>query len=88
MSVPMGGSRVRMEFSALLEQVVALLQKHGRTTYRALQHQFALDEAARTALKATLCYTHLQGVEDACGSCEQKSTGTWGKSKKPARDWR
>jgi hypothetical protein len=54
-----------MDFYAMLDQVVALLHKNGRTTYRALQRQFALDDAARDDLKAELFYTYPQVVDDA-----------------------
>ena len=35
--------RVMMEFYEILEQILALLQRHGRVTYRALKRQFNLD---------------------------------------------
>jgi len=34
-----------MTFYEVLEQVVTLLQRHGRMSYRALTRQFQLDEA-------------------------------------------
>jgi hypothetical protein len=40
-----------MTFYEVLEQVMALLQRHGRASYRTLIRQFALDD---TALKEHL----------------------------------
>ena len=34
-----------MTFYEVLEQVIALLQRHGRVTYRALNGSFNLDDA-------------------------------------------
>jgi hypothetical protein len=41
-----------MDFYEVLDQVVPLLQKHGRMTYRALKLQFHLDDEHLEALKA------------------------------------
>jgi hypothetical protein len=43
-----------MTFYEVLEQVVTLLQRHGRMSYRALTRQFQLDEAYLEDLKAEL----------------------------------
>src|SRR5262252_8912991 len=43
-----------MTFYEVLEQVLALLQQHGRVTYRALKRQFALDDDYIEDLKAEL----------------------------------
>src|SRR5712691_10682601 len=43
-----------MTFYELLEQVVTLLQRHGRMSYRALTRQFQLDEVYLEDLKAEL----------------------------------
>ncbi|HEX9870286.1 MAG TPA: hypothetical protein VGC99_17165 [Candidatus Tectomicrobia bacterium] len=43
-----------MTFYEVLEQVVALLQRHGRLSYRALKRQFQLDDAYLEDLKAEL----------------------------------
>jgi class 3 adenylate cyclase len=43
-----------MTFYELLDQVLALLQRHGRVSYRALQVQFQLDEARLALLKEEL----------------------------------
>src|SRR5262249_23924356 len=43
-----------MDLYEIIDQVVALLQKHGRVTYRALQLQFHLDDEHLEALKDEL----------------------------------
>jgi len=43
-----------MTFYEMLEQVMALLQRHGRLSYRALQVQFALDKERLDLLKEEL----------------------------------
>ena len=43
-----------MDFDAILDQAIAILQRRGRLTYRALQYQFNLDDAGLEALKAEL----------------------------------
>lgn len=45
-----------MTFEELLDHAMALLQRRGRLTYRALQLQFQLDEAYLEALKDELIY--------------------------------
>ena len=54
-----------MTFEDLLDQAVAMLQRHGRLTYRTLQRQFQLDDAALEDLKEQLLYAHPQIVDDA-----------------------
>ena len=49
-----------MTFYEVLEQVVVLLQRHGRISYRALRRQFQLDDAYLEDLKAEL--VEVQGV--------------------------
>jgi hypothetical protein len=46
--------RVRMEFYEILDQILALLQRHRRVTYRALKRQFQLDDAYLEDLKAEI----------------------------------
>ena len=53
-----------MDFYAVLDQVVELLRKRGRVSYRGLSEQFALDEARLEALKAELLYVHSGSVSD------------------------
>src|SRR5919108_4027303 len=43
-----------MTFYEVLEQVIALLQRHGRVSYRALKRQFDLDDVYLEDLKAEL----------------------------------
>ena len=43
-----------MEFYEILEQILALLQRHGRVTYGALKRQFQLDDAYLEDLKAEI----------------------------------
>ena len=43
-----------MKFSEIVAQASALLQRKGRITYRALQREFTLDEAALADLKDEL----------------------------------
>src|SRR5262245_37621043 len=54
-----------MDFYAVLDQVVALLQRRGRVTYNALKLQFHLDDDQLAVLKDELLYAHPQVVEDA-----------------------
>jgi class 3 adenylate cyclase/predicted ATPase len=53
-----------MDFYAMLDQVVSLLQQRGRVTYRALQRQFALDDKTLADLKEELLYAHPQVADD------------------------
>ena len=53
-----------MEFYAILDQIVHLLRRRGRVSYRALQRQFALDDALLADLKAEILYTQHAVVED------------------------
>ena len=43
-----------MTFYEMLEQVIALLQRHGRLSYRALKVQFELDDDRLDLLKEEL----------------------------------
>src|SRR5215831_13706910 len=43
-----------MDFYAILDQVIALLQRHGRLSYRALKVQFELDDERLDLLKEEL----------------------------------
>jgi len=40
-----------MDFVAVLDQVIALLQQRGRLTYSTLKRQFQLDDAALEDVK-------------------------------------
>src|SRR5262245_64070781 len=47
-----------MTFYEVLAQVMTLLQRHGRVSYRALKRQFDLDDAYVEDLKAELVEVH------------------------------
>ena len=54
-----------MGFYEILDQVVDLLRRRGRVTYRALQREFQLDEDTLTDLKDELLYAHPEARDDA-----------------------
>jgi predicted ATPase/class 3 adenylate cyclase len=54
-----------MGFYEILDQVVDLLRRRGRVTYRALQREFQLDETALNDLKDELLYAHPEACDDA-----------------------
>jgi hypothetical protein len=45
-----------MTFEELLDQVLDMLQRRGRVSYRAVQRQFDLDDATLEDVKADLLY--------------------------------
>ena len=47
-----------MTFEEILNQAVAMLQRHGRMTYRALRAQFQLDDDLLDVLKDELLFAH------------------------------
>jgi hypothetical protein len=47
-----------MTFEEILDPAMAMLQPHGRITYRTLQRQFEPDDAALDDLKTQLLYAH------------------------------
>jgi hypothetical protein len=47
-----------MTFEEMLDQALAMLQRRGRVTYRALKLQFSLDDDHLEALKDELLYAH------------------------------
>ena len=53
-----------MTFEEILDQVLAMLQRRGRVTYRAPKLQFSLDDDGLEALKDELLYAHPAVVED------------------------
>ena len=53
-----------MEFYDVLDHVLALLRQRGRASYRALQVQFALEDAQLEALKDELLFSHPQIVDE------------------------
>jgi class 3 adenylate cyclase/tetratricopeptide (TPR) repeat protein len=54
-----------MTFEELLDQVIAMLQRRGRVTYRTLELQFHLDDEHLEALKEELLYSQPQVLDDA-----------------------
>jgi class 3 adenylate cyclase len=54
-----------MTFEEILDHALAMLQRRGRVTYRALKLQFTLDDDQLEALKDELLYAHPQVVDDA-----------------------
>jgi class 3 adenylate cyclase/tetratricopeptide (TPR) repeat protein len=53
-----------MTFEEILDQAVAMLQRRGRVTYRALKRQFNLDDDILEDLKDELLYAHPHVVDD------------------------
>jgi hypothetical protein len=53
-----------MTFEELLDQALAMLQRRGRVTYRALKRQFNLDEALLENLKEEILYGQKLAVEE------------------------
>src|SRR5262245_19036663 len=51
----------------MLDQIVSLLRRRGRVSYRALQRQFALDDELLADLTAEILYTQPPVVEDGDG---------------------
>src|SRR5919199_3581690 len=52
-----------MDFYEVVGHVLALLQRQGRVSYRALKRQFGLDDAFIEDLKEELLYTHASAVQ-------------------------
>ena len=52
-----------MTFEEILNQAIALLQRQGRVSYRALKRQFDLDEAYVEDLKLELIEVHRVAVD-------------------------
>ena len=52
-----------MTFDDILEHALALLQRRGRVSYRALQRQFGLDDAYLADLKTELITVHRLAVD-------------------------
>jgi class 3 adenylate cyclase/tetratricopeptide (TPR) repeat protein len=53
-----------MTFEEILDQAIVMLQRRGRLTYRALQRQFALDDAYLEDLKAELIQGQQLAVDE------------------------
>jgi class 3 adenylate cyclase len=53
-----------MTFEEMLDQAMAMLQRRGRVTYRALKLQFSLDDDHLEALKDEILYAHPHVIDD------------------------
>src|SRR5262245_49918682 len=53
-----------MTFEEILDQVLAMLQRRGRVSYRAMMRQFALDEAYLEDLKEAILFAHPQLIDE------------------------
>src|SRR3989449_4787232 len=56
-----GGAAVT--FNEVLSQTIAMLQQHGRVSYRALKRQFAIDDAFLEDLKYELIAVQQRAVD-------------------------
>src|SRR5437588_13111102 len=74
-SARQGGDR--MDFVAVVDQVITLLRQRGRMTYRTLQRQFQLDEDALADLLAELRYAYQDEV------LEEEQGVLWAGSARP-----
>jgi class 3 adenylate cyclase len=52
-----------MTFEEILDQAIAMLQRQGRVSYRALKRQFALDDSYLADLKAEIIDVHQVAVD-------------------------
>lgn len=52
-----------MNFSEIIQQAVALLQRNGRVTYRVLQREFELDDGQLEDLKEDLLFSHPEIID-------------------------
>ncbi len=53
-----------MNFEAILDQAIAMLQRRGRVTYRTLKRQFQLDDDVLEDLKEELIYGQRLAVDE------------------------
>ena len=52
-----------MTFNEVLSQTIAMLQQHGRVSYRALKRQFAIDDAFLEDLKSELVEVQQRAID-------------------------
>jgi hypothetical protein len=69
-----------MDFYEVLEQVLILLQRHGRVTYRALKRQFDIDDDTLEELKEELFFAHSVADDSKLAGFEVKVVGAHAKS--------
>src|SRR5512132_200569 len=55
--------RISMTFEEILNQALAMLQRQGRVSYRALKRQFSLDDAYLEDLKLEIIEIHQVAVD-------------------------
>jgi hypothetical protein len=53
-----------MTFEEVLTQALAMLQRQGRVSYRALKRQFGLDDAYVEDLKAEIIEVHQLAIDE------------------------
>jgi hypothetical protein len=56
-----------MTFEEILDQMLAMLQRRGWVSYRAMMRQFALDEAYLEDLKEAILFAHPQIIDEGRG---------------------
>ena len=64
----LGREDTGVDFVAIVDQVITLLRQRGLLTYRTLQRQFQLDDAALDDLKNELIYGQRLAVMRRAGS--------------------
>jgi hypothetical protein len=62
-----------MDFYAVLDQVLSLLQQRGRVTYRALKLQFQLDDDALEVLKDEITRSACVGDSTLSVACQSRT---------------
>ena len=62
-----------MNFEAILDQAIAMLQRRGRVTYRTLKRQFQLDDDVLEDLKEELIYGQRLAADEDANLPENKS---------------
>ena len=55
-----------MDFFTVVDQVIELLRRRGRVSYRALKRQFALDDAYLDDLKVEIIEVQQLAVDQDC----------------------
>ena len=64
-----------MTFEEVLTQAIAMLQRLGRVSYRALKRQFDVDDDYLEDLKEAVLYAYPQVVDDGQG--ETRGASRW-----------
>jgi hypothetical protein len=66
-----------MRFDEVLTQVLELLRRDGRVSYRALKRRFDLDEEYLEDLKAAIIQAKQLARDWACAPCRRTATWAW-----------